>query len=444
VKKLSPILVLLLLTACGGSSSDSTPIITVPPFTPAPSTPPVVTPPVAGPALFSAPQKIDGINITIPYTNVNGKYTFEHSIESFYVVGNHLSVLKSYFPSNVAAPDVYGEEFAYSLTNNSSTIFATKKSSVVSTSMPADTIEIADFNRDGYKDVFIGDAGYDAGNFGGGQNKLLFGNGSGGFIDKSTNIPTTKGFTHSTAIADIDNDGDVDIYVGNLAWKPTMTKPYFLVNDGRGIFTRLDDLFANGLDASKYSAAEFADLDADGVSELVLGGDKVDSIILRYNGGQYSATQTLSIPGRVVTDISIADLNGDAKREIVMSTTAEQPFYRGTTVYVFGQTNGVYGKTETFVISEQRWNSKLHVTDVNRDGLLDIVSTGYMPDTKILINDGKTFKVDETFRAPWDSTWSGVEMWDVNNDGRLDFLYTKQEQQIIPNTLNVSVHVLFG
>lgn len=444
MKKLVLLLLGATLTACGGGGSDSTPIITVPPFTPAPTTP--VTPPVvvAGPALFSAPQKIDGINITIPYTNVNGKYTFEYTIESFYAVGNHLSVLKSFFPSNVSSSDVYGEEFAYSLTNNSSTVFATKKSSAVSTSMPADTIEIADFNRDGYKDVFIGDAGYDAGTFGGGQNKLLFGTVGGGFSDKSTNIPTTKGFTHSTAIADIDNDGDVDIYVGNLAWTPTMAKPYFLVNDGRGIFTRRDDLFASGLDASKYSAAEFADLDADGVSELVLGGDKVDSIILRYNGGQYSATQTLSIPGRVVTDISIADLTGDGKKEIVMSTTAVEPFYRGTTVYVYGQTNGVYGKTEMFVISEQRWNSKLHVTDVNRDGLLDIVSTGYLPDTKILINDGKTFRVDETFRAPWDSTFAGVEMWDVNNDGRLDFLYTKQEQQITPNTLNVGVHVLFG
>lgn len=442
MKRFTPLLVLL-LTACGGGGSDSTPIITVPSFTPAPTTP--VTPPVvvAGPALFSAPQKIDGIQIAIPYTNVNGKYTFEYSIESFYAVGNHLSVLKTFFPQNTTVENQVGEEFAYSLTNNSSTVFATKIRSAVSTSMPADTIEIADFNRDGYKDVFIGDAGYDAGNFGGGQNKLLFGSAS-GFSDKSTNIPTTKDFTHSTAIADIDNDNDVDIYVGNLAWTPTMVKPYFLVNDGRGNFTRRDDLFASGLDASKYSAAEFADLDADGVSELVLGGDRVDSIILRYNGGQYSASQTLSMTGRIVTDISIADLTGDGKKEIVMSSTAEEPFYRGTTVYVYGQTNGVFARTETFVISEQRWNSKLHVTDVNRDGLLDIVSTGYLPDTKILINDGKTFRVDETFRAPWDSVFAGVEMWDVNNDGRLDFLYTKQEQQIAPNMLNVGVHVMFG
>jgi hypothetical protein len=343
----------------------------------------------------------------------------------------------------VTKPDVYGDEFAYTLTNNSSTIFANKTNSLVSTSHPADMIEIADFNRDGYKDVFIGDSGYDEGTSRvGGQNKLLFGSAN-GLVDKSSNIPTTKDFTHSTAISDIDNDGDIDIYIGNTTSYPA---PYFLVNDGRGNFTARN-LFADGFNASVYTASEFADLDGDGVSELVLGGDSAlggaNSIILRYVGGKYAISKTLDTAGRIVTDISIADLNGDGKKEIVMSSAPVEPFYKGTTIFVYGQTNGEYG--ESFVVSEQRWNSKLHVTDVNRDGLLDIVSTGLStPDTKILINTGKTFKFDESFKAPWDHVGTGVEMWDVNSDGKLDFIFTKQEQQITPKTLNVGVYVMFG
>ena len=424
------------LSACGGGDSPSAPpVITIPPSTPTPA--PTTTPVVTG-AVFSAPQKINGIEISIPIRQVGNTWVTDFVIDSFYVVGNRLSVLRSHYPNNVSQPDVYADEFAYTLSGN----YATKVNSAVSTSFVADTIEIADFNRDGYMDVFIGDSGYDAGDFVGGQNKLLFGSAH-GMIDKSTNIPTTKDFTHTTAIADIDNDGDVDIYVGNLAWADKV-KPYFLVNDGRGNFTKREDLFANGFSASKYTAAEFADLDADGVSELVLGGDKVDSVVLRYNGGQYVASQSMSIPGRIVTDISIADLNRDGKREIVMSTTSAEPFYRGTVVYVYGQNNGQYERTETFVISEQRWNSKLHVTDVNRDGLLDIVSTGFMPDTKILINNGKTFQEDTSFRAPWDSAYSGVEMWDVNNDGRLDFLYSMQEARNSTDFLNYGIYVMFG
>jgi len=443
MKKLTPLLMMLLLTACGGGS-DSTPVVTIPPFTPAPVvTPPLVTP--TGNALFSSPKKIEGIQIAIPYTEVDYKWTLEFTIESFYVVGNRISFLRTFLPQNVTKPDIYGDEFAYTLTNNSSTVYATKANSIVSTSHPADMIEIADFNRDGYKDVFIGDSGYDEGTSRvGGQNKLLFGSAN-GLVDKTSNIPALKDFTHSTAISDIDNDGDVDIYIGNTTSYPA---PYFLVNDGSGNFTARN-LFADGFNASAYTASEFADLDGDGVAELVLGGDTAlggaNSIILRYVGGKYAISKTLDTAGRIVTDISIADLNGDGKKEIVMSSAPVEPFYKGTTIFVYGQTNGEYGKTDSFVVSEQRWNSKLHVTDVNRDGLLDIVSTGLStPDTKILINNGKTFKFDESFKAPWDHVGTGVEMWDVNSDGKLDFIFTKQEQQITPKTLNVGVYVMFG
>ena len=369
----------------------------------------------------------------------------EFTIESFYVVGNRISFLRTFFPQNVTKPDVYGEEFAYTLISNISSTFSTKESSVVSTSHPADMIEIADFNRDGFKDVFIGDSGYDAGlSRVGGQNKLLFGS-ENGLIDKSSNIPNLKDFTHSTAISDIDSDGDIDIYIGNATSFPS---PYFLINDGSGKFERRD-LFADGFKASSYTASEFAVLDGDGVPELVLGGDTAlgspSSIILRYANGNYAVSKTLDTAGLIVADISIADLNGDGKKEIVMSTTSAEPFYKGTIIRIYGQTGGDFARTETFVVSEQRWNSKLYVIDVNGDGLLDIVSTGLStPDTKILINDGKTFKFDESFKAPWDPVWTGVEMWDVNNDGKLDFIFTKQEQQITPKTLNVGVYVMFG
>ena len=133
------------LTACGGggSGSSSSPIVQIPTTT---TPPPAPTPPPPPPATstnakFSAPQKIEGIQIAIPYTEVDFKWTMDFTIESFYVVGNRISFLRSFFPQNVTKPDVYGEEFAYTLTSNSSSTFATKASSIVSTSHPADMIE---------------------------------------------------------------------------------------------------------------------------------------------------------------------------------------------------------------------------------------------------------------------------------------------------------------
>jgi hypothetical protein len=438
------------LTACGGGSAPAAPLlVTIPTTAPLqPSVvnpaPPIVATPSATPAKFSAAQKIDGIQITIPYAQQSGNYTFDFTIEAFYVVGNRLSVLKSFFPSNTNVGGKYGDEFAYSLSGNS----ATKVNSVVATSMPADTLEIADFNKDGFKDVFIGDAGYDAGDFTGGQNKLLMGSAT-GLTAAPNNIPTKLDFTHSTAIADVDGDGDVDIFVGNIVFRPSMSLPYFLINNGQGVFTSRD-LFPSDFNAAVYTASEFADLDGDGSPELILGGDRVDSIILRYVSGQYIKWQPLTGSKdfdkkiKIVTDVVVSDLNKDGKSEIVMTWTNTEPFYQGTYVDILHQVDGKYTIKTTIPVAEKRWNSKLHVTDVNGDSFPDIVSTGYIPDTKILINDGKDFKVDTTFVAPWDVGFAGVEMWDVNNDGKLDFIFTKQDAQIIPNTLNVGVYVMFG
>ena len=129
------------LSSCGGGggTSLSSPIVTIPTGTTPPTvpTPPPVATPSSTPARFSAAQKIEGIQITIPYSQQGGNYTFDFTIEAFYVVGNRLSVLKSFFPSNTNVSGKYGDEFAYALSGNN----ATKVNSVVATSMPADTIE---------------------------------------------------------------------------------------------------------------------------------------------------------------------------------------------------------------------------------------------------------------------------------------------------------------
>lgn len=450
LRRFSALAVCVLLSSCGGggSTSTSSPVVTIPTGTtppPAPITPvpPPVTTPSATAAKFSAAQKIEGIQITVPYSQVGDKFTFDFTIEAFYVVGTRLSVLKSFFPVNTSVSGKYGDEFAYSLSGNN----ATKLNSVASTSHPR-TLEVADFNKDGYKDVFIGDHGYDAGDFPGGQNKLLMGSAT-GLTAAPNNIPTKLDFTHSTAVADIDGDGDVDIFVGNIAWKPSMEMPYFLINNGQGVFTSRN-LFQSDDSAGVYTASEFADLDGDGAPELILGGDKIDSVILRYTSGQYVKWQPLTGSGefekkiKIITDVLVSDLNKDGKSEIVMTWTNSAPFYQGTFVDILHQVDGKYTIKTTIPIAEKRWNSKLHVTDVNGDSFPDIVSTGYIPDTKILINDGKDFKIDTTFVAPWDTQFAGVEMWDVNNDGKLDFIFTKQDAQITPNTLNVGVYVMFG
>jgi len=82
-------------------------------------------------------------------------------------------------------------------------------------------------------------------------------------------------WTHSSSHADIDNDGDIDIYIGNVAGALVHTSAYFLINDGEGRFTvdwQKAPERALGLSIASRSklAALLEDLDGDGFVDLTL------------------------------------------------------------------------------------------------------------------------------------------------------------------------------
>src|SRR4029079_12330962 len=77
-------------------------------------------------------------------------------------------------------------------------------------------IVTGDFNRDGRPDLFVSAHGYDTSPFDGETNTLVLSRADGTLANRSSTLPTTPDFSHSAAVADIDGDGILDIYVGNL------------------------------------------------------------------------------------------------------------------------------------------------------------------------------------------------------------------------------------
>ncbi len=131
---------------------------------------------------------------------------------------------------------------------------------------------VADFNNDGAEDIAFA-------NHTEGMKDITEPDGweSVNYIMLSNNgtyelnvIHDFQGFTHSIAAADIDGDGDIDIYMGDAgdSDSPEENGPdddggYFLINDGTGNFTRHSQRLHYGV------AHELVDLDNDGLPELV-------------------------------------------------------------------------------------------------------------------------------------------------------------------------------
>jgi hypothetical protein len=96
-----------------------------------------------------------------------------------------------------------------------------------------------DFNGDRRQDIFIANTGFDSQPFPGYPNTLILSQPDGRLADASANLPREPDFTHSAGAADVDGNGTLDIYAGNLPLGCsgcTQVPPEVLLNDGTGHF----------------------------------------------------------------------------------------------------------------------------------------------------------------------------------------------------------------
>lgn len=259
----------------------------------------------------------------------------------------------------------------------------------------------ADFNGDGKLDIFIADHGWDTNPFPGGQNQLILST-SNGWEVASSKLPQRQDFTHSTAVGDINNDGNVDIFVGNVNTGASSYSSSVLLGDGKGGFaesTAMLPLEIQGANAIRTTAVQITDLNKDGWPEIIYGNDgkafnsKSNSIVYWNNKGVFTNNNSSLIPNGFfgvknehVLDIQSGDLDGDGVKEIVSLSTQLNPFYDGWSLQVLRVTGEVisditskaFGENihmmgQPTVSTTSPWVPFVNLIDVNSDGTLDML-----------------------------------------------------------------------
>jgi len=293
----------------------------------------------------------------------------------------------------------------------------------ISNTSKAKQVIWVDYDNDGDKDFFVTAIE--------GKNAFYSNDGEMNFTDISSTIGIfqTDLFTYGASFGDIDNDGDLDLFISN---RSPEDHNYLYRNDS-GIYVDITGTSGISLEGQLSFCSIFFDYDKDGLQDIYVSNDKEENINRLYKNLGDGVFQDVSESSNAGVDVSamsttLGDFNNDGWFDIYITNT---PFSQVSSIQgnVLLKNNG--DGTFTNVATETGtsfdsvgWGSVF--LDADNDGLLDIyVSSSENGNGSLISSAFYHQQDDETFTIPQDIGFNTDlresytnAIGDINNDGK--------------------------
>jgi hypothetical protein len=284
-------------------------------------------------------------------------------------------------------------------------------------------IAIGDFDNDGDDDVYISRINE--------SNMLYQNNGDGSYSDIAEFAGVdVAGNTHASVWGDFDNDGYLDLYVGNRESANNLYQ-----NNGDGTFT--DIAVSAGVDIlGKPRSVLVADVDRDGWLDIYVANILGENALFR-NNGDLTFTDITQSSGTSDPQLSMGamffDYDNDGDPDLYLT-------HDGNQAYKLLQNDGAGKFTDVSAASGTNYEGLgmgVDFGDINNDGWLDIYITNLSYNTLYLNNGDGTFSnISENAMITDPGMGWGTTFLDYNNDGLQDiYMVNDSYFSPLPNIL---------
>ena len=177
----------------------------------------------------------------------------------------------------------------------------------------------------------------------------------------------------------------------------------------------------------KWGAAVVADVDQNGWEDVITTQHGTNVLIYWNEGGTFSAPSVL-IKGDT-HGLGISDYNGDGKMNIVVAQGGGNGGNPRRPVYFSVSKDRTIKRLGTFEHFQASRGRSIKFLDANKDAKLDLFATGFAPKNaknlttnQLYLNNGKAFVNSATLAIADDPLTMKAITTDVNNDGIVDVI----------------------
>ncbi len=266
-------------------------------------------------------------------------------------------------------------------------------------------VAVADISGDGFEDVVVTANAPD-------RLDCWFNDCDGNLYFAGSYLYPAGSNPNSTALADVDGDGDLD----SLSVLVALGEVHVVFNDGFGGFSNLGT-YPVGLIPQQLAVG---DVDGDGDVDFAVcdyGGDQA-FVYFNDGAGNFTTSTTLAV-GSGPSGIALCDFDGDGDLDLVTANTGTGD----VTSYLWDSGSSTFGNLATTTTGSAFTPGRVAAGDVTGDGVCDVLVantdnvTG--SDVSVLASVGGALQAG----VVWDTGGMGsfaLDLADLDGDGDLD------------------------